>query len=597
MLRSMCRKKGACPGHREDSSTVLARNERRNRGSSDRRLRLEFSGNLIKHLGLSMYGGPVPALAELIANAWDADAHHVDLDLPLDRPLGEDDSISIKDDGRGMTWEEVSSQYLVIGRNRREGGSTTRLGRHVMGRKGIGKLAGFGIARIVEVRTVRNNWLTHFAMDYRDMTSDSARHARYEPQIIADEKVTENNSTMVILRSLTAKRAVPSKLFRESLARRFAVLDQEFVVRINHEKLRRREMPVKLRHPDRLGALESADIEGLGPVRFWYGFTKSPIQEADARGIAIMVRGRMAEPPSMLGIAGGVWNAQALEYLTGEVYADVLDENEDYISTDRQSINWQETGPAALQAWGQRLIKRAAREYDWDKSRIEREEALRHLPENFRSETNRRFKKLPAPIARVAERLMADYHLSTSAPITNPQPVRDIMTLAEQAAGLGAETVPFLLATAVERRDLMASLSERQLTLPQFRTVLRANAWLILSPWRLVLLDRSASEQVRMLCQDRILLRSLRPWVVRHENHRYIIALTMPNKAMERALESLRGEFAELVGGRRPDLVLIGDDDDIDKIRAGGVRQVSVATLIQDGLRSCEALVELLSSQ
>jgi hypothetical protein len=48
------------------------------RGRAASELALSFAGNVIKHLGVQMYAGrPVPAIAELISNAWDADASEV----------------------------------------------------------------------------------------------------------------------------------------------------------------------------------------------------------------------------------------------------------------------------------------------------------------------------------------------------------------------------------------------------------------------------------------------------------------------------------------------------------------------------------------
>ena len=41
---------------------------------SPRTLTMKFAGEVVKHLGLQMYAGPVPAIAELISNAWDANA-------------------------------------------------------------------------------------------------------------------------------------------------------------------------------------------------------------------------------------------------------------------------------------------------------------------------------------------------------------------------------------------------------------------------------------------------------------------------------------------------------------------------------------------
>src|SRR5688572_3587466 len=107
-----------------------------------------------------MYAGrPVPAIAELVSNAWDADAKVVDINLPLSEPWDPSNAshfIEVSDDGNGMNWEMVRDAYLDVGRDRREVERSDRspVGRLVQGRKGVGKLAGFGIADLVEVQTV-----------------------------------------------------------------------------------------------------------------------------------------------------------------------------------------------------------------------------------------------------------------------------------------------------------------------------------------------------------------------------------------------------------------------------------------------------------
>jgi chaperone required for assembly of F1-ATPase len=55
----------------------------------ERRLWLSFHGRVIDHLGLQMYQSPVAALAELVANAWDADSEHVDISLPATMTTGD----------------------------------------------------------------------------------------------------------------------------------------------------------------------------------------------------------------------------------------------------------------------------------------------------------------------------------------------------------------------------------------------------------------------------------------------------------------------------------------------------------------------------
>jgi DNA gyrase/topoisomerase IV subunit B len=66
---------------------------------------MQYAGGIVKHLGLSMYRGAVPALAELISNAWDADATEVQLSIPFGIGL-RDQEIRVADNGRGMTWDD-----------------------------------------------------------------------------------------------------------------------------------------------------------------------------------------------------------------------------------------------------------------------------------------------------------------------------------------------------------------------------------------------------------------------------------------------------------------------------------------------------------
>ena len=42
-------------------------------------LELGFHGRIIEHIGIQMYQSPTAALAEIVSNAWDADATRVDI--------------------------------------------------------------------------------------------------------------------------------------------------------------------------------------------------------------------------------------------------------------------------------------------------------------------------------------------------------------------------------------------------------------------------------------------------------------------------------------------------------------------------------------
>lgn len=329
----------------------------------ERSLTMEFAGGVVKHLGLSMYRGAVPALAELIANAWDADASEVQITMPLGKHLEEGDEIRVKDTGRGMTWTECQEHYLVVGRDRRAGPLADRSqnGRAVMGRKGIGKLAGFGIAELVEVRTVRDGWLTHFAMDFKQMTAEGGLVQKYQPTILADHFTSEANGTEIILKRLIIRRRIDEAQFRDSMARRFAILSGDFRVVINGTPLARADTPTQFRIPD--SDFETDDVTGVGPVKWWIGFTEKPIANEDARGVAVIVRGKMAQTPFFFHLSGGVHGQHGMQYMTGEVVVNQLDAAEDLVATDRQSLVWSEPMPEALLKWGQDKIRKLLSEW------------------------------------------------------------------------------------------------------------------------------------------------------------------------------------------------------------------------------------------
>lgn len=85
------------------------------------------------------------ALAELVHNAWDADASEVKITIP---PMLDDAAatIVVEDNGSGMTPKEVEEYYFRIAQGRASrSGPKTMGGRRIKGRKGVGKFAGLAV--------------------------------------------------------------------------------------------------------------------------------------------------------------------------------------------------------------------------------------------------------------------------------------------------------------------------------------------------------------------------------------------------------------------------------------------------------------------
>ena len=102
------------------------------------RYKMTLSLNVLNHLGLTLYSNIPSVLSEVVANSYDADAENVVITIT-------DTRIVIKDDGNGMSIEDINLKYLLVGYQKRKQGESfsPRFLRPVMGRKGIGKLSLF----------------------------------------------------------------------------------------------------------------------------------------------------------------------------------------------------------------------------------------------------------------------------------------------------------------------------------------------------------------------------------------------------------------------------------------------------------------------
>ena len=76
---------------------------------AEKKLRMSFDPHTIEHLGIKMYSRLPNAIAELIANAYDADAHNVYIKIT---DKNDEKSICISDDGVGMSFEEINEKFL-----------------------------------------------------------------------------------------------------------------------------------------------------------------------------------------------------------------------------------------------------------------------------------------------------------------------------------------------------------------------------------------------------------------------------------------------------------------------------------------------------
>jgi hypothetical protein len=379
----------------------------------EKKLHLSFHGRIIDSLGIQMYQSPVAAVAELIANAWDADATKVDVVLPADNSASAE--LIVRDNGTGMTFAECQNRYLNVGRNRRlADGERTPKGRPLLGRKGIGKFAGFGIARIVEIETVSaaTGERTVFALDLQKLRSDEfVSDTKKEIDLATADGPNEAQKTKagttVRLRTLMYRRPIVQS-FAHSMARRFVLAQQAatFHVTVNGLDLPEEADPIGNRvqyvfpaEYDPGGAPEGLEVLADGWARetiadgevieWQIKFTEKPIGEEELRGVAIYCGVKLAQAPFFFLLSGGLAGQHGQQYLTGRVRADYLDQlDTDIITTERQRINWEEETAHRLLEWGKDRLKQLLAL--WQQRRAETKmRAVEARLENFSSRIDR----------------------------------------------------------------------------------------------------------------------------------------------------------------------------------------------------------------
>jgi len=349
---------------------------------------MNISRLTVDKLGVKLYDKVSAVVAELVANAYDADAEEVTIKLPLSSALathtqdGVDEKgyeIEVVDDGHGMTPREAQEYYLEVGRNRREhegqGARSRKKDRSVMGRKGIGKLAPFGVCREIEVLSAGGQkdadeyMVSHFYLDYEQILEDTNEPVKVRDGE-RDGELVKERGTEIRLRNFLPKRVPGEDTFHRQLASRFAFAQPDFEIVVEDirnpeenppQTVSRLDIPV---HDNTEIDLSERPVELPSgkelPVDGWLAMAKNPYKNEEEAGVRIYARNKIvATTRDFEQPAGFTGEFAVRSYLVGEVFADWLDrdEGQDLIQSHRQDILWESEYGRAFRDWGSDLIR------------------------------------------------------------------------------------------------------------------------------------------------------------------------------------------------------------------------------------------------
>jgi hypothetical protein len=323
----------------------------------ENKLVMKFDPHTIEHLGIQMYYTLPPVIAELVSNSYDADASKVQIYLNDISAK----SIIVKDDGHGMTFEDINDKFLKIGRNRRNQTNSQKSEsgkRFVIGKKGIGKLSFFGIASNIEVETVKNKRRNIFSLNWNKLLEAKEN---YEPEIILQDASTEDaNGTTITLTQIKRKTAFDSYNIAYNLAKTFTVFDESgFKTEIIHNL--DIENKIKVKNKLKYDNIET-EFEWNFPLSENVGYEYKYAHKITGKvisckntvpsklnGITLFSRGKLVNEPEF-------YNEKASSfgyaYLTGWLNIDFIDEwSKDVISTNRKSLNWEDEETSKLKIY------------------------------------------------------------------------------------------------------------------------------------------------------------------------------------------------------------------------------------------------------
>lgn len=317
--------------------------------------------SVLKQLGINLYSNISAVVSEVVANSWDADASNVW--ITMDRT---DKKIIITDDGCGMDMDDMNNKYLFVGYDRRQDQPITAIhNRPVMGRKGIGKLSLFSIARSIELHSVKNgtkNGFRLFLDDIEQVIRDGI--TTYRPLAIHTNAIDIDGGTSIILSNLKKDLRRTEEGLKKRIARRFSIIgaEHDFHVFLNDEPITvldrgyfhkiqylwlygreedwfRNTCPhlqhLEIRSNEVPAPIESHTVSGWIATADQAGQLKDG--DDNLNKIVIMVRGKLAQEDILESFTeGGVYS----KYLFGEIHADFLDidDRDDIATSSRQKI-------------------------------------------------------------------------------------------------------------------------------------------------------------------------------------------------------------------------------------------------------------------
>jgi uncharacterized protein (TIGR02391 family) len=244
-----------------------------------------------------------------------------------------------------MSFDQVNKYFLRIGRNRREEKQESQCGRIPTGKKGLGKLALFGIGDQITISTSQKEETVQFDLNWNEILATHDKD--YEPTFKKETNTEGDRGTTITLTELRRKTGFPLHDYANNIAKLFNFSD-DFVISISLND----EETISINSKTKYTSIEPEftwnfkDIININSLDYANKYsihgliitTEKPLK-ANLRGVTLFANGRMVNLPEFFGPSE---SSHFYSYATGWLNIDFIDNwDEDVISTNRQSIDWE----------------------------------------------------------------------------------------------------------------------------------------------------------------------------------------------------------------------------------------------------------------
>ena len=323
------------------------------------------ANHAVAHLGRNLYSTTPPALAELVANSYDAYATKVDIKI-------ENSYIVIADNGKGMNIDELDQKYCKIGNPKQSEEPINNLStRKPMGKKGIGKLAAFSIGNKYEVFTKikdSQHWIS-FTLDYNEMLRNDPYNTEIKtldqlPSEYADYMDFDSGFIVKIFDLRRRFTSVSESNLISQLSKRFYLTSDDFSLKIDNEKIELsknsyyKDLQLVMYFgykKDEIDAMfDNANIKieefldsgteissyiRSNEIKEWIGSVAKPkdlSKDGNGAFVIVYMNNKIADE----NIFKNKLDARlASQYIVGEIQADFLDTDNDPITSSRQGLD------------------------------------------------------------------------------------------------------------------------------------------------------------------------------------------------------------------------------------------------------------------